>query len=56
MGGQEEKGWLETTKSWAPTVAGNNTLTRLHSDDDEVQTEFIKNDICKVANMYSLKD
>ena len=25
MEDQEEKGWVETTKSWAPTVAGNNT-------------------------------
>ena len=25
MGEQEEKGWVETTKSWAPTVAGNVT-------------------------------
>ena len=38
MGEQEEKGcsWVETTKSWAPTVAGNNTRIRLRTDDDEV--------------------
>ena len=42
MGEQEEKGWLETTKSWALTVAGINTSIRLHSDHDEVQTEFTK--------------